>query len=626
MGTILLISKIALVLLSLCGIMMLFHYRFKVDAAFAPVFAVGTVISVTFAGGILNIMPKTIAALYAAGAVLFVYYAVRILMGREKASFILSPQTIIFFVGCAFAMLYCRDIIFHLSDELSHWGTMIKEMCTVKGFPDARTVIDYKEYPPAAAIFAYFFLFATGFSEPLCYVAQAVFTISCCVAVLHGVKWKNIWTAPFSLAMLFIICDISEVTITSLLVDYLMPVMAIALAAYTIENREKLAENPVGFAALTCPVFTALCLIKTNAVALYAMYLFIVVYILRKELFAKDKAERMGREKLLRTGGIYAVPAAALFIWKNYIDKVYLGEGYDTVKFAMTKENLLKNYYEKSPELIGRIVKDVTEAAFTSDMFITIIICFVLAFAFGKLFNCEEEDKKVLRFSAVWAVVSWFVYIIGYGLMLVFLMPEWEFNPKSTLICFGRYVGTAAGFAAGIVLYQIVRMFVFKNENLKKHISCGLCAVILVGLWLCNGTNPGQIIQYRISDNIRSTYEFTSALDYSKFNRDDTLGFYTGEISEDSHWINNFHMRRTVLNKNIYMFNNEAVDGIEYDESLEDIYQYLRRTDFIVQIIPHENFVPLMEQMNIEVDTPDGIMYEVIKDRLDCPVKLVRVQ
>ena len=85
-------------------------------------------------------------------------------------------------------------------------------------------------------------------------------------------------------------------------------------------------------------------------------------------------------------------------------------------------------------------------------------------------------------------------------------------------------------------------------------------------------------------------------------------------------------MRRTILNKNIYMFNNEAVDGIEYDDSLEDIYQYLRRTDFIVQIIPHENFVPLMEQMNIEVDTPDGIMYEVIKDRLDCPVKLVRVQ
>ena len=85
-------------------------------------------------------------------------------------------------------------------------------------------------------------------------------------------------------------------------------------------------------------------------------------------------------------------------------------------------------------------------------------------------------------------------------------------------------------------------------------------------------------------------------------------------------------MRRIVLNKNIYMFNNESVDGIEYGGSTEDIYQYLRRTDFIVQIVPHENFVPLMESMGIAVDDPDAVMYEVVKDRLDCPVQLIRRQ
>ncbi len=626
MGTILLLAKMAVVLLCFCGIMMIFHYRFNVDTAFAPVFASGTVISILFVGGILNILTESILALYAAGFICFVYYIIRIMLRKEKPTFILSPQTILFFVGCAFAIFYCRDIIFHLSDEFSHWGTVIKEICTIKSLPDARTVIDYKEYPPAAALFAYFFLFATGFSEPICYMAQAVLTFSCCVAFLHGVKWKNLWTVIFSFTALLIFIDSSEVIMTSLLVDYLMPVMAFALTAYTVENRSLLEKEPVKYALLTSPVFLALCIVKTNAIALYVMYLCIVIFILRKQLFGKSSCHTVSRKEKIQLSVIYLIPAIALFLWKNYIDKVYLGEGYDTVKFAITKENILKNYYEKSPELVGRIISDVTKKAFTDDMFITLVICAVIAFVCTKLFRFEDKDKTFIRFCSVLCLASWFIYILGYGLMLVFLMPEWEFGSSSTLICFARYVGTAGGFAIGIMLYIILRFFMFNSTLPNKLSGYGICAAMLALLFFNNEATPYKTIEYHISDSVRSTYEFTSNLDYSLFNRDDVMGFYTGEISEDAHFINNFYMRRILLNKNIYMFNNYAVDGIDYDGDTEDIYQYLRRSDFVVQIIPDDNFVPLMNEMGIEVDTSDGIMYEIVKDRLDCPVQLIKRQ
>ena len=76
--------------------------------------------------------------------------------------------------------------------------------------------------------------------------------------------------------------------------------------------------------------------------------------------FCKKCENAFTKKQKIQLGCIYLVPAAALFLWKNYIDKAYLEEGYDTVKFAITKENLLKNYYEKSPELVGRIISDVS--------------------------------------------------------------------------------------------------------------------------------------------------------------------------------------------------------------------------------------------------------------------------
>ena len=119
-------------------------------------------------------------------------------------------------------------------------------------------------------------------------MAQAIFTFSCCVAFLYGIRWKNIRTAVFSAPALLIVMETSEVMISSLLVDYLMPVMAIALTIYLIENREFLETEPVKFSLLTMPVFLALCLIKTNAVALYAMYLCFVLFIFFRPLFAKN--------------------------------------------------------------------------------------------------------------------------------------------------------------------------------------------------------------------------------------------------------------------------------------------------------------------------------------------------
>lgn len=621
---IILLIKMAFLLSCLCGIMMFFHYRHGVQEAFAPLFAVSFIISVLFAGGLLNILRESVMVVYAFGFLSFIFYLHRILSGKENIKFLFSIQTIFFFGMSLFFIWYMRDMIFHISDELSHWGTMMKEMCSLQGFPDARTVIDYKEYPPAAALAGYYFMALTGFSESICYMGQAVFTLSGVTAILFNSSWKKPVQTVCALLSMNILMWASQTLFTSLLVDYLMPLMATALVIYTFENEQQLKKHPLYFAALTSPVYLAVCLIKTNAIVLYGLYLIIVLSI----IFTDRKSFGVNTNKdKARFFAWYLMPFGMLFLWKKYIDKVYLGNGYATVKFAMTKENLLKNYYEKPAELIERIISDLMRNMVTHNFFKVIAVLCIAIIILCILVKVKDADVKHRKIVVVMSVVSWVIYMIGYGCMLVFLMPKWEFDSFGyTMIGLSRYVGSIAGFCIGTQLYCLLKLIDKGNSAVKgvkgSAIGAVVCAVLIVGFRM----SPAVYIHAVITPEMTSIHEFESRVDKTLFNREDHILFYVGDINEDESWINNFHLKRSFLNRNIYVVSNDLLEGIPFEYTDERFAYYLNKVDYVIRYTENENFDNLFISRGIDIIGEKGIVYEIVRDGMGKVIALNTVK
>lgn len=611
MHSIILVMKIGVVFGALMGIILLVNQKLNADISFSPAIAASVIICFMFFAGLLNLMPEAVMTLYISGIAYLIKYLWDVLSRKKGLGTLLRPATIFIIVCCALSVLCFKDVIFHIWDEFSHWGTVMKEVVRVQGLPDARTVIDYKEYPPAAAVFGYFFMFATGFSESICYIAQGVLCACMLAVFLYGCSWKNIRQIFVRVAFTAVLLCVSYAVIPSLLVDYLIAFAACALLVILYENRDMAASDMGGLLKMTTPVAIALCLIKTNAVAFYVVYLVFVGWFLYKG--AKRRSGHADKLNL-KHAICFASPFIVLFMWKKYIDKAYLGEGYDTVKFAVTKENLLKNFYEKPAELIHNIITDLLKTVYTHRETRTILALLAVGLIFVYISNKKGKDSGDTGFVCITGAVVWMLYMAGYGLMLVFLMPKWEFDSYGiTMIGYTRYMGAAFGVCAGIMLYVLIRKLETDFTGSGKMTGVTLSAVTVAAIYFFSGSNIFSLYNYQPDPQIVYLYNRTALIN-SVCQVSGKTGFYIGDYVDDTSAFNNHYFTMVFSNREVYNFGNAFINGQQYTFDDGRLLDNLEETKYIVKMVDDNTLMDIFERNNVQVDYTDGLVYSIETD------------
>lgn len=102
-----------------------------------------------------------------------------------------APGPVIFLVGVALFWLRFHDFTYYMWDEFSNWGLMAKEIAAGHGLLGPGTQVSVSDYPPAAALFQYFFLAGGPFKEGATYLAQFVALFAPLTLMYRGLGWRR---------------------------------------------------------------------------------------------------------------------------------------------------------------------------------------------------------------------------------------------------------------------------------------------------------------------------------------------------------------------------------------------------------------------------------------------------
>ena len=451
-----------LTFLSFIGYGMFVRYKFNIAPAAIPIFLFSSTVVVLFIAGILNLLQSAAYVIFVAGLLLFVYSIFTYVKKGLRFSELLTPSTVFFFAFCAVAVFLLEDSLFLHYDNFSHWAMIVKELFLSNSLPDDSSVITYKNYPPGAALFVYYIVTITGFSESMALIAQAILIGGALTTILLFSSWKKPFSIIGFLFVPFTLLLVESPSFYTLLVDSLLAYIAIAIVfiAYYYRNQWLLMT------IVTMPVSSLLILTKDSGKIFFAFCIIWIISLLISNL----KHETFGaREKMQNIGYTIAyticIPLFINLLWSRYIEKAYSSDYADN-KFAITNDTLSE--VKKSPEFVQSLLPNLLEASFdfSSNVFQAMVLVNVIA-----VFSIVVITWANRRFATSLFLITLFVnlfYLLYTGLLYVlylYLMPEVE---AVYLAGFSRYQSSAAIFFIGILMTFVLYEWANKSVLLKS--------------------------------------------------------------------------------------------------------------------------------------------------------------
>lgn len=217
-------------------------YRFgKVRKWFVPVVSMSGIGLVLFWGGLLNCLALTADLLLLGGVAGFAVFLVFFIRGE-----IHLPEGSLcgfcFVLGTmAFALLSLNLKMIHY-DNFSHWALIVKYLLSADRFPGADSIlIPFRDYPPGSSLFIYYVCRFAGHSQGMMILAQNSLIFACFYAVFGIVKERRRFLLYSFLGMGCAVLSYLNLTIriNNLLVDFLLPLLAMASLAVSWRYREE---------------------------------------------------------------------------------------------------------------------------------------------------------------------------------------------------------------------------------------------------------------------------------------------------------------------------------------------------------------------------------------------------
>ncbi len=379
----------------------------RINGFFLPSLTVAAQVTALFFGGLLNVLPETVLALYLLG---FLGLAYRIRRDGNLAFLqkYRQPGYGVFLAVLLLAAVYVHGKVLVHYDNFTHWGQVVRTMLDRNQFPNFEdTLVEFQEYPLGSSVYLYFFARCVGTGEPVLMLAQ-IYMLAAAVLPLFALAGERQWAAAAAVVPFFYVVFVYNIFLTDLLVDTLLPIVGMCGLLFALLHCKK----GCGKLELWC---SALYMTQVIQIKNSGVFFAILIALPVLRCVWQGKAFARGIPSLV-------FPFFSMLLWQRHCRMAFSTA--EVTLHAMTLANYRTGAAERTAEDLLAICKTFLRFAVTwKDVWLTAAFCVVigcLILAFGK-----EERKRFLPL-VLFSLGLYVVYQLGLLAMYLFSMPVGE--------------------------------------------------------------------------------------------------------------------------------------------------------------------------------------------------------
>lgn len=473
--------KILLLLVSCTGYHLYFARCWQWSIEVLPLTTCAAIISILYLAYFAGLLKVTALSLFGIGLILIGYEISNAIYRQSPLLARLTPGYIFYTALLIFCWYKVQGAYFHGSDEFSHWGLFSKYLYLTDSFMTADSPLQFKDYPPAGALFHYYFYQQTDYAEGVAYFAHDMLIISALAAVTHDSNWRQWPQALFKLLLVLIIYFNFSPGLVSIFIDSTVGTLfGIAIVSYL------LAEKDWRVILQVMPVLFILPLLKS--VGLLLAIIAGLVIALNQLIILKGQNKQKLSSYLILVA-LLLMPIIASKSWGYYLQQQGI------IKTFATTFSAQKIAASFSASATPRDVK--TLASFTHACLTARIdkglrynniglgsVCFwsllLISLAVTITICNRRQRQEIICTSMVMVPGSW-LYL--FGLLLLYLYS------------YSEYEGTrVAAFERYLAIYFLGWALVTAAFFLKSLMNQALCRRLKTALMLFIIFNTGGII------------------------------------------------------------------------------------------------------------------------------------
>lgn len=416
---------------------------------------------VIFFGGMISLLELSVYVVFVVGLILFFFFFIK--EGRQRILTIksLSIINIAFVLVVTTISIVLLQTKFIHYDNFSHWGTVVKYMLSANAFPDlSTTLIEFVDYPLGASAFIYYVCKIVGNSQGIMLFGQGLLIFACFYAMFGIINEQKRHLLYVVLALSLCATSFFNLAIrmNNLLVDFLLPVLALAAIAVIYSNRNHFYRACI----IVAPILGLLSVVKNTGI-FFVVACFGYLAVVAASQYKRDEKGR--KIKLFFSCcSTIVFSMIPMFIWKAYFNTRF--GGIDT-KFNISQTNLEQVASTKTIEQIQEIIQIFLTTIM--DMANPVTVGFLIINILG-IIACLVAKYGIKKKWYLWKVLLLtnlmvIIYYIGLLGMYIFLMP---IDEALRIAGFERYV-------CSIIIYQIGCLSLCFTLDIERsfHIKMG---------------------------------------------------------------------------------------------------------------------------------------------------------
>lgn len=617
-----------LLLAVFAGYSCLINHKLKINSAFIPIMVITSITCVIFLFGIVNKLKLSINIINVIGILLLIYYIIQIIKKSYSMKFLLCPSIIFFILTSAYFIFLLKDLSYFHYDNFSHFGKIVKEIFYFDSLPNKNTTITFQNYPPATAVFIYFFGKVITYSEGYALAGQAVLIMGSLTTFLWKNEWKNVGFNFLSIIVIFITLSIltfddTTLHIYNLLVDGVLGFLTSAAIIISYYYRNDIKKNLY----INLPLLSFLVLTKESGKLFFFIVIFFILITNNQIKIHKNNINKL-KYVLPLVLILILVPLLFSSLWKSYVVRAYPIESYEANKFVVTQSKLTENFNSHSKEFIRtlhiKIIDKLLDIhSINTQLFISANLASILVSVMYYIFKKKRAKLQLKALALSDCMV--FLYIIGEYLMYLLIMPDKE---AVNLASFDRYISSVIIICVSTQLMCAVNTIneILQNINYGGKVNCNndesyrrkyasmklflLIACLMLMLPNCYLVRSGmkQLIVKPNEDNFRrGDLTKVCKIVRSHLERDQSILIYNGDKDNGT----GFYL---YLGK--YEMLTEDMDVIDkkmIDTDSNKLQELIAKRDYIIIAENDKAFWSELEKEHIvSMEEKDGVLYKIL--------------
>ncbi|KAA9300547.1 MULTISPECIES: hypothetical protein [Aerococcus] len=369
----------------------------------------------------------------------------------------LTPQFIFWGLFLMYAIVLIGTHFTHY-DNFSHWARIVKFL-TLEGrlVQEGDSFISFTSYPPGSALYLSYWMQGLPLRDDLMLIGQNLINFACVwplVGLVKGSQAKQHLASGMALVFIGILnlldYGAGKILYTSLLVDFLLPLLALAAVTSLYRHRQNFGQ----LSFITAVMTSFLILIKNSGIFFVLLIIGYYAYL----VWTKHRS----RFKVGLLAG--ACPLLTLSLWNQYVSQTFSQVSKHSMNLASYEKILGEKSLADIQAISSRFLQHFLKEDLPSNQALYLFLALCLA---GFLLNhfAQAKRAKVSQGLAIMLGIL-LAYILSLYAMYLFSMP---LNEALRLASIHRYMGSILCFLYGLLCLGLLVVWDHRLEPLPKR-------------------------------------------------------------------------------------------------------------------------------------------------------------